>query len=59
MKGNVRVVGLVHLPIVYNMHQFVVAPPQPLGRTNAQNIENQHFFRQFQQIRIFYQIQSF
>jgi hypothetical protein len=41
------------------MHQFVFAPTQALGGTNAQNIENQHFFSQFQQIRTFYQIQSF
>ena len=59
MNGNFCVGGLVHLPVVYNMHQFVFAPTQVLGGTNAQNIENQHFFSQFQQRRTFYQIQSF
>ena len=59
MNGNFRVGRLVHLPVVHNMHQFVFGPTQALGGTNAQNIENQHFFSQFQQIRTFYQIQSF
>jgi hypothetical protein len=59
MNGNFRVGWLVHLPIVHNMHQFFFAPTQALRGTNAQNIENQHFFSQFQQIRTFYQIQSF
>jgi hypothetical protein len=59
MNGNFRVGGLVHLPIVHNMHQLVFAPTQALGGTIGQNIENQHYFSQFQQIRTFYQIQSF
>jgi hypothetical protein len=59
MNGNFRVGGLVHLTIVHNMHQFVFAPTQASNGTNAQNIENQYFFSQFQQIRTFYQIQSF
>ncbi len=50
---------MVPLPIVHNMHQLVFAPTQALGGTNGQNIENQHFFSQFQQIRNFNQIQSF
>ena len=41
------------------MHQLVFAPTQVLSRTNGQNIENQHFSSQFQQIRNFNQIQSF
>lgn len=59
MNGTFRVGRLVHLPIVHNMHQFVFAPTQASNETNAQNIENQHFFSQFQQIHTFYQIQSF
>ena len=60
MNGNFWVGGLVPLPIVHNMHQLVFAPTQVLGRRNGQNIENQHFFSQFQKIRNFYQIiQSF
>ena len=55
MNGNFRVGWLVHLPIVHNMYQFCFAPTQALGGANAQNIEN----HQFQQIRNFYQIQSF
>ncbi len=48
MNGNFRVGWLVHLSIMHNMHQFVFAPTQALGGTNAQNIENQHFFSQIQ-----------
>ena len=59
MNGTFRVGRLVHLPIVHNMHQLVFAPTQALGGTNGQNIENQHFLSQFQQIRNFNQIQSF
>ncbi len=59
MNGNFRVGGLVHLTIVHNMHQFVFALTQASNGTNAQNIENQYFFSQLQQIRTFYQIQSF
>ncbi len=59
MNGNFCVGGLVPLPIVHNMHQLVFAPAKALGGTNGQNIENQHFLSQFQQIRNFNQIQSF
>jgi hypothetical protein len=59
MNGNFPVGGLVHLLIVHNMQQFVFVLTQPLGGTNAQNIEKHHFFSQFQRKRTFYQIQLF